>query len=501
MRLMVPVLVATITHCILQVYIERMSHGQFTGSFLSFIPEYFNGLYFGIGVHVGNFAFHGMHLWYLLFLFLDCMICYRLFVWFKGSGERNLNELTALMGKPGVIYIWFFLPLFIMKAVIPEHILNAGAGAWGFLYYLWFLISGFMIVSNDRLRQNIMNQRWISLVLGVALSATFLYQSFSPSRLILPAWISYWAHTSIYFFSTWCWLFAILGFSMRFLNFDRPFLRNANEGVLPFYILHQPVLVITGFFVMSWEIHDLLKWMIVLSFSIMVILSFYISLVRRFDLLRFLFGMKTTHPFLRIFKRKAALILQSALYVGLIALAISGISVDHTPMPATYDPAHDIVLDSKSISDKSQTGIHVVGDDEASTGQAIEFLSGANKKAKMQPQVYVEMHFSAPAGRYNIWLRGKCEENNLSDSIWLQVDDQIGTPTKSIHMGNWLEIHPIGVYAWAGNSDKPIAVELNHTGDHVIRIQPRQTPHRIDQIWLSRLQHRIPDTYQPIKQP
>jgi hypothetical protein len=40
---------------------------------------------------------------------------------------------------------------------------------------------------------------------------------------------------------------------------------------------------------------------------------------------------------------------------------------------------------------------------------------------------------------------------------------------------------------------------LKHSGDHTIRIQPRQIPHRIDQIWLSRSQHRIPNTLRPIR--
>jgi hypothetical protein len=66
-------------------------------------------------------------------------------------------------------------------------------------------------------------------------------------------------------------------------------------------------------------------------------------------------------------------------------------------------------------------------------------------------------------------------------------------------MGNWLDVHPAGVYGWAGDTDDPVAVLLKHTGDHTIRIQPRQTPHRIDQIWLSRSQHRIPNTVDSIK--
>ena len=97
-------------------------------------------------------------------------------------------------------------------------------------------------------------------------------------------------------------------------------------------------------------------------------------------------------------------------------------------------------------------------------------------------------------------LRGKTDVNNgYTDSVWVQVDDQIGTQTRSSRMGNWLDVHPAGVYGWAGDTDDPVAVVLKHNGDHTIRIQPRQTPHRIDQIWLSPSQRQIPNTPEPIK--
>jgi hypothetical protein len=142
----------------------------------------------------------------------------------------------------------------------------------------------------------------------------------------------------------------------------------------------------------------------------------------------------------------------------------------------------------------------VVGDEAASKGQAIEFFSGANQHAEPQPIVYVEMRFSAPAGRYIVWLRGKTDINSgYTDSVWVQVDDQIGTRTQSARMGNWLDVHPPGVYGWASDTDDPVGILLKHTGDHMLRIQPRQTPHRIDQIWLSRSQHQIPNTTGAIK--
>jgi len=503
LRLMIPVLLASITHSALLVYLERLTHGQFSGSFFSFLPEYFSGVYLGIGMP-GNFAYHGMHLWYLFFLFIYSLVCYPLFIWLKGSGREILNRIMKLSAIPGLMYLWFSIPLLIMEALIPEAVLSVGSGGWGFLYYIWFLIAGFMIVSSERLQQQIKNQRWISLLLGVVLSTIYLYQLFSPSRMVFPAWIGDWIYTLLSFFSAWSWLFAILGFGMRFLSFDRPLLRYANEGVLPFFILHQTVLLGIGYFIMTWEIHDFLKWAIVFTSSFIVIIALYTLLIRKLDLFRFLFGMKTTHPFFNIFRKKSTLIILHVLYIGLIVFAIvnqiTGAGRDLSPMPLMYDSGQDIILNAESITSRSSTGVRVVNDDKASIGQAIEFYSGANQRTESQPTVYVEMDFSAPAGRYVVWLRGKSDINSgYTDSVWLQVDDQIGAQGRSVRLGNWLDVHPAGVYGWASDTDDPIAIELKHTGDHKIRIQPRQTPHRIDQIWLSLTQPRIPNTVRPIK--
>jgi hypothetical protein len=387
-----------------------------------------------------------------------------------------------------------------MKVLIPQAVLDVGNGGWGFLYYIWFLISGFIIVSSNRLQQHIMNQRWTSLLLGVGFSAAYLYLLFSQSRVVFPAWTSDWIYTLFSFFSAWCWLFAILGFSMRFLAFDRPLLRSANEGVLPFYILHQTVLLCIGYFVMTWEIHDALKWVIVFISSFIVIITLYTLFVRKIEFFRFLFGMKTTHSFFDIFRKRKALIILQVLFVGLIVFAVVNMGRNRSPMPLMYDSRKDILLNAESITGRSATGVRVVNDEEASRGQAIEFFSGANQRTESQPTVYVEMRFSAPAGSYIVWLRGKTDINNgYTDSVWVQVDDQIGTQIKSARMGNWLDVHPAGVYGWAGDTDDPVTIVLKHTGDHKIRIQPRQTPHRIDQIWLSRSQHQIPNTSRPIK--
>jgi hypothetical protein len=287
---------------------------------------------------------------------------------------------------------------------------------------------------------------------------------------------------------------------MRFLCFDRPLLRNANEGVLPFFILHQSVLLGIGYFIMNLEIHDFLKWAIVFTGSFIVIITLYMLLIRKYDLLRFLFGMKVTHPFFDIFRKRSILIILHVLYIGLIVFAATQTDKNRAPAPLVFDSEQDIILNAESVTRRSSAGVRVVEDREASIGEVIEFYSGANQRAESQPTVYIEMDFSAPAGQYIVWLRGKSDiDNGYTDSVWLQVDDQIGSRGRSVRLGNWLDVHPAGVYGWASDTDDPISIVLKHTGDHTIRIQPRQTPHRIDQIWLSRSQVRIPNTLNPIK--
>jgi hypothetical protein len=214
--------------------------------------------------------------------------------------------------------------------------------------------------------------------------------------------------------------------------------------------------------------------------------------------------MKTTRPFFTVFRQRGVFSIMHILYIGLIVFAVANHinknTATRSPMPLVYDPEHDIILNSETITDRSPDGVHVVNDEEASKGKAIELFSGANDQPVPQPKVFIEMRFSAPAGRYSIWTRGKSDINSgYTDSFWMQLNDQIGT-RKGTRLGNWLDVHPVGVYAWAGDTDDPVSIDLKYTGEHRILIQPRQTTHRIDQIWLSSAQYRIPDTQESIKQ-
>ena len=79
-----------------QVYLERLTHGEFSGNFFQFYyPHYFDGIYpFG-----GNFAIIPMHLWYLMDLFIFSLILLPLFIPRGNPGESLISRLAIRFEK------------------------------------------------------------------------------------------------------------------------------------------------------------------------------------------------------------------------------------------------------------------------------------------------------------------------------------------------------------------------------------------------------------------
>ena len=83
-----------------------------------------------------------------------------------------------------------------------------------------------------------------------------------------------------------------MGYGGRHLNFHKPILKHASEAVLPFYILHQTVILILGFWIIRLELHALLQYSLICVLSFMTIILIYLTAVRTNNPARFLFGMK-----------------------------------------------------------------------------------------------------------------------------------------------------------------------------------------------------------------
>ncbi|MCP4166739.1 MAG: hypothetical protein GY759_12730 [Chloroflexi bacterium] len=84
----------------------------------------------------------------------------------------------------------------------------------------------------------------------------------------------------------------ILASSGNGFPFNNKVLVYANEAVLPFYLLHQTVILCVGWFVIPWAFGILPKFLIIAVVSFALIMAIYDVLIRRFNIVRFFFGMR-----------------------------------------------------------------------------------------------------------------------------------------------------------------------------------------------------------------
>lgn len=288
-RLLVPFLVGVFTHIAVQVYLERLSFGQFAGSFLAFYPHYFDGFY-GFG---GNFAWMGLHLWFLPALFLYSLLLLPFFLWVeREDGANLLNRFTGFLAPPRVVYLLALPVVALLAALNPASLPgNRDAGGWSLLIYPFFFLYGYILVSRAGLEESVQRQRWLSLVIAF-ISSTGVTLIWLRGAEPIPADPGF---AALYGFSAWCWLLAIWGFATLHLNFSTPLLRYANDAILPFYVLHQSVMVVVAYIVVRWPVPDMLKLGLIAGLSLAVILAIYHFLIRPFNPARVLFGMRLKH--------------------------------------------------------------------------------------------------------------------------------------------------------------------------------------------------------------
>jgi hypothetical protein len=272
-----------------EIYLDRLTHLQFTGNFFQFYPHYFDGF----DMVGGNFAWHGVHLWYLLYLFLFSLILLPFFLPEKQSGTSLISRLATLFETPWAFWL-LFLPLSAADVITDALGLgfSRATGGWSFLSYILFFIYGYLIFSNPHLQDTVRKHCKAALVAALVLSISSLIIDFVAKPAYSIGTPFYIPAMLVRALRSFCWIIAILGFGALFLNFNNKFLRYTNEAVLPFYILHQTIILIIGFYVVQWDMGVAAKYGVITSASFIAIMAIYELLIRRVNVLRFMFGMR-----------------------------------------------------------------------------------------------------------------------------------------------------------------------------------------------------------------
>jgi len=279
-----------------QDYFWNFSNLGFRGTFWERLPHYFSRL--------GNFSFtqpsdllpvpdHG-HLWFLQFLFLISLVALPLLRYLRS--EQGLHLIDTLAGwchRRGGIFL-FLIPVLLVRISLKSVALP-GLYTWAdFLEFLVFFVIGYILPADSRFTESIKKYGWTCLVLGIISSWVGCYFVFGLGYKWggTPFSLTFMLFETVYGISRWSFIVYFLSLAAKDLNVNNKVLAYSSEAVLPFYILHQTIIVCVGWFVIRWNIGILPKYLIIAVVSFALIMILYELLVRRFNVVRFFFGMR-----------------------------------------------------------------------------------------------------------------------------------------------------------------------------------------------------------------
>lgn len=279
LRLGLPLLLGIFLLSPPQVYIERITNHQFIGSLLEFFPHYFDGLYLEIGGN-GNFAFFGHHLWYLLMLLIFSVITLPFF----------LKTKRMAAGKEFNILHYLFIPIPLsIAALTVNNFVNLAS--WGMIFYLLLYIFGFYFFARESLRGFVRKIGFLAGALSILTTASYISWVFFygfPIKISI-GWALF---MMIRVLLVWNMIFFILYLGDKYLNVSNRALKYSSEASMPFYVLHQPIIILLGFFIYNLEWTVPVKLIFLISAAFLIIMGFYELIIRRVNILRVLFGLK-----------------------------------------------------------------------------------------------------------------------------------------------------------------------------------------------------------------
>jgi surface polysaccharide O-acyltransferase-like enzyme len=312
-RLGVPLLVGLLTLVPFQVYLglrragDPSSFGQFYAGFWDVRPT----LDFPFVITAApDGVFETGHLWFLVCLLGFSLALLPGLAWLRRpAGRRLLERSGGLLAGPGGL----LLPALPLAAVEVALGSETGHGGWNHGSYALFLVYGFLAAADPRISEAL-QRRWrpaaaVGLLLFLAAGAAYgaADAGAEPFTDMDPRSMAFRLLKSV---DGWLWVVAIVGLARSQLQRRRsapaqPAPRRAarpgrlrrlgayaNEAVLPFYVLHETVIVGVAYFVLSWPIGAGAQYGLIALMSLAATLLIYDLGVRRSPLTRFLFGLK-----------------------------------------------------------------------------------------------------------------------------------------------------------------------------------------------------------------
>lgn len=279
-RLLIPLLIGSLLIVPPQTYIENIDKFQ---SYWQAFPKL-------------ALNFETNHLWFIEYLFVFALLAIPLnFLLHSRLGSSVVSSVEKLAKFKGGLFLLVVVLISVkiyFSLMFPSDD-NKIENLSSSMYYFVFFISGMIFIRNNNIWQAIREQRLCNLIILSLSTIIFYAYYYSPD---LSEYLSLDARWSIWWLVcclvAWSALLTILGYAQYYLAKTPKWLHLSNELIYPFYIFHQTVIVVIGFYVITWQTSIPIKIMSLfgLSFIVTSLICFYI--IKSFNVLRFMFGLK-----------------------------------------------------------------------------------------------------------------------------------------------------------------------------------------------------------------
>jgi peptidoglycan/LPS O-acetylase OafA/YrhL len=251
-RLLLPLAFGMLVIVPPQIWVERVWTGVYSGTYWSFWPSVLQG----VPYPKGSTSWH--HLWFVAYLLVFCLAALPLFRWFRGEGGTAFLARTEAFLARGANHWWIaaliFGARFLLRRFPETHDLVHDPKNLAF--YGGLFLAGHLLGRMPKLGERLVALRQWNLLVALGLLAALL----PPNEFPFPL-----EHLAIYGF-IWSSLCAALGYAKARVAAARPWLQRAQSRAYPFYILHQSVIVVLGWWMLRL---DLGPWTFLASLTVL----------------------------------------------------------------------------------------------------------------------------------------------------------------------------------------------------------------------------------------
>jgi len=290
-RLFIPLIFGMFVVVPPQIYYEHIkdysSYWEFYKTVFNFVPY-----------PKGSFSWH--HLWFICYLFFFSLIALPVLIYLRSPKSDKFRErLYKLFSTPaGILLIPSVIILItqiVLRPYFPEETHDLLHDWAYFVFYFSFFLFGMLCYSNPLIWNAIGQSRKYLLVVSLLILVPFYGCFFQFYDIIELPWSDDTVETIFdvtAIFVSWFTVITVIAYGQHYLNKSHKWLSIINEGLYPFYILHQTVIIAIGYYICKLEWSIGAKFWSISLLTLIGCVGFYLLLIRPFNVMRFLFGVK-----------------------------------------------------------------------------------------------------------------------------------------------------------------------------------------------------------------